>query len=143
MCHLNINITCNPHLCLKKLTSTVPPPTLHHNLTLGLLLHYIQNPHPLQIIIAQSPRSIACDAGGFSSAKGQMISKRKGKGFKSKASHSPVHSLVTLLPIAYSCSQFGSEFLLLFVQSTPDNSNLQGKSKKGSSYRQFEENGRE
>ena len=24
------------------------------------------------------------------------------------------------------------------VQSTPDNSNLQGKSKKGSSYRQFE-----
>ena len=29
------------------------------------------------------------------------------------------------------------------IQSTPDNSNLQGKSKKGSSYRQFEENSRE
>ena len=28
------------------------------------------------------------------------------------------------------------------VQSTPDNSNLQGKSKKGSSYREFEENSR-
>ena len=31
----------------------------------------------------------------------------------------------------------------LKVQSTPDNSNLQGKSKKGSSYREFEENSRE
>ena len=29
------------------------------------------------------------------------------------------------------------------VQSTPDNSNPQGKSKKGSSYREFEENSRE
>ena len=29
------------------------------------------------------------------------------------------------------------------IQSTPDNSNLQGKSKKGSSYREFEENNRE
>ena len=29
------------------------------------------------------------------------------------------------------------------IQSTPDNSNLQGKSKKGSSYREFEENSRE
>ena len=29
------------------------------------------------------------------------------------------------------------------IQSTPDNSNLQGKSKKGSSYRKFEENSRE
>ena len=26
------------------------------------------------------------------------------------------------------------------LQSTPDNSNLKGKSKKGSSYREFEEN---
>ena len=48
-----------------------------------------------------------------------------------------MQSLVTLLPIAYSCSQCGSEFLLLFVQSTPDNSNLQRKSKKGSSYDQL------
>ena len=31
----------------------------------------------------------------------------------------------------------------LEVQSTPDNSNLQGKSKKGLSYREFEENSRE
>ena len=31
----------------------------------------------------------------------------------------------------------------LKVQSTPDNSNLQGKSKKGSSYRDPEENSRE
>ena len=29
------------------------------------------------------------------------------------------------------------------VQSTPDNSNPQGKSKKSSSYREFEENSRE
>ena len=29
------------------------------------------------------------------------------------------------------------------VQSTPDDSTLQGKSKKGSSYREFEENSRE
>ena len=29
------------------------------------------------------------------------------------------------------------------VQSTPDNSNLQGKSKKRSSYREFEENSQE
>ena len=29
------------------------------------------------------------------------------------------------------------------LQSTPDNSNFQGKSKKGSSYREFEENSRE
>ena len=29
------------------------------------------------------------------------------------------------------------------VQSTPDDSNLQGKLKKGSSYREFEENSRE
>ena len=29
------------------------------------------------------------------------------------------------------------------IRSTPDNSNLQGKSKKGSSYREFEENSRE
>ena len=29
------------------------------------------------------------------------------------------------------------------VQSTPDNSNLQEKSKKGSNYRAFEENSRE
>ena len=29
------------------------------------------------------------------------------------------------------------------VQSTPDNSNLQGKSKKGSSYPEFEENSQE
>ena len=31
----------------------------------------------------------------------------------------------------------------MLVQSTPDNSNLQGKSKKSSSYREFEENSRE
>ena len=30
-----------------------------------------------------------------------------------------------------------------FVQSTPDNSYLQGKSKKGSSYRELEENSRD
>ena len=30
-----------------------------------------------------------------------------------------------------------------FIQSTLDNSNLLGKSKKGSSYREFEENNRE
>ena len=29
------------------------------------------------------------------------------------------------------------------IQSTPDNSNLQGKSKKGLSYQEFEENSRE
>ena len=29
------------------------------------------------------------------------------------------------------------------IQSTPDNSSLQGKSKKGSSYREFEENSRD
>ena len=32
---------------------------------------------------------------------------------------------------------------IFFVQSTPDNSYLQGKSKKGSSYREFEENSRD
>ena len=32
---------------------------------------------------------------------------------------------------------------MISVQSTPDNSNLQGKSKKGSRYREFEENSRE
>ena len=30
------------------------------------------------------------------------------------------------------------KLFLLVIQSTPDNSNLQGKSKKGSSYREFE-----
>ena len=33
--------------------------------------------------------------------------------------------------------------LSIAIQSTPDNSNLQGKSKKGLSYREFEENSRE
>ena len=32
---------------------------------------------------------------------------------------------------------------VFLIQSTPDNSNLQGKSKKGSSYRELEENSRE
>ena len=41
--------------------------------------------------------------------------KRKRKAFKSKASHSLVQGLVTLLPIAFSCSQYGPEFLLLFL----------------------------
>ena len=31
----------------------------------------------------------------------------------------------------------------LTLQSTPDNSNLQGRSKKGSSYRELEKNSRE
>ena len=34
---------------------------------------------------------------------------------KLKASHSLVQGLLTLLPIAFSCSQYGPEFLLLFV----------------------------
>ena len=33
--------------------------------------------------------------------------------------------------------------MLKYLQSSPDNSNLQEKSKKGSSYREFEENSRE
>ena len=37
----------------------------------------------------------------------------------------------------------GSSYRESTVQSTPDNSNLQAKSKKGSSYREFEENSRE
>ena len=32
---------------------------------------------------------------------------------------------------------------IIILQLTPDNSNLQGKSKKGSSYQEFEENSRE
>jgi len=42
--------------------------------------------------------------------------------------------------------RFPLEMLLYYhhhIQSTPDNSNLQGKSKKGSSYWEFEENSRE
>ena len=39
--------------------------------------------------------------------------------------------------LARACSLFRP------LQSTPDNSNPQGKSKKGSSYREFEENSRE
>ena len=38
---------------------------------------------------------------------------------------------------------FKKNVAVKFVQSTPDNSNLQEKSKKGSSYREFEENSRE
>ena len=41
--------------------------------------------------------------------------KRKSKALKSKASHSLVHGLMTLFPIAFICSQYGPEFLLLFV----------------------------
>ena len=33
--------------------------------------------------------------------------------------------------------------IMVVLQSTPDNSNLQGKSKKGSSNREFEENSEE
>ena len=41
--------------------------------------------------------------------------KRKSKAFKSKASHSLLQGLVTLFPIAFICSHYGPEFLLLFV----------------------------
>ena len=41
--------------------------------------------------------------------------KRKSKAFKSKASHSLAQGLVTLFSIAFICSHYGPDFLLLFV----------------------------
>ena len=38
---------------------------------------------------------------------------------------------------------YSRDIEICLVQLTPDNSNLQGKSKKGSSYLEFEENSRE
>ena len=48
------------------------------------------------------------------------------------------------LPRGGNSKDYENEFLRnKHIQSTPDNSNLQGKSEKGSSYLEFEENSRE